>query len=167
MKQKYFPLDKNYILEGAQLDQEERLTIYLINFVKAYYEAHSNPLGLLDDTMTQVKEHQTVYTERLSEFYHNLAGIYRFKNGQNQLEFLFDGEDHYDKYVKDWKATFKHWLIEFCEKPNFIRAVLELTVFYPEGRKSELAENRMKTFIHQHFDLKVYKHRGIVPMKVA
>ena len=167
MIKKYFPFDKNYILEKAQLDQEERLTVYLINFVKAYYQANSNPLGLLDNTMTQVLAHKTDYAERLREFYLNLAGIYRFKHGQNQLEFLFDGQDHYEKYLKDWKSTFKEWLIEFCGKPNFVRAVLELTVFYPEGRKSELAENRMKTFIHQHFDLKVYKYRGIVPMKVA
>ncbi|TRX50453.1 hypothetical protein FNH22_25780 [Fulvivirga sp. M361] len=167
MIQKYFPFDKNYILEKAQFDQEERLIVYLINFVKAYYQVNANPLGLEDDTTIAIKNHATEYTDRLTEFYRHLAGIYRFKHGQNQLELLFDGQDHYQKYVEDWKIKYKEWLHEFCAKPNFVKAVLELTVFFPEGKKSFLAESRMKTFIQQHFDLKVYKYKGIVQMKIA
>ncbi|MDX1628954.1 MAG: hypothetical protein R3345_09670 [Fulvivirga sp.] len=167
MVNKYFKFDKNYILEAAQLDNEERLVVYMINFVKAYYQVNYNPLGLEDDTMTRINKHQTVYTERLSEFYRNLCGVYRYKFGDNQLEFLFDGTDHYEKYVKDWKADFKQWLEAFCAKPNFIKAVLELTVFFPEDRKAFLVENRMKAFIEQHFQLKLYKYRGITEMKVA
>ncbi|MEM7107218.1 MAG: hypothetical protein AAF519_03245 [Bacteroidota bacterium] len=167
MRNKLFPFDKNYILEKAQHDQEEHLTIYLINFVKSYYQAKANPLGLLDDTICRIREHKTQYTGRLREFYFNLAGIYRYKHGENQLELLFDGRDHYEKYVHDWKSRFEEWLVEFSGKPNFVKTVLELTVFYTEGRQSALAELRMKTFVNQHFDLRVYKYRGIVPMKVA
>ncbi len=162
MIQKYFPLDKNYILEKAQLDLEKELITYLIAFSKEFYLKNNNPLGIEDETISSIKAHETEYTERLVEFYRNLAGVYRYKFGQNQLEFLFDGNDHYDKYVQDWSNTFKKWLIDFCLKPNFLRAVLELTVFYPEGKKAELAENRMKTFINQHFSLKIYKYKGIV-----
>ncbi|HNP17492.1 MAG TPA: hypothetical protein PKL31_03570 [Fulvivirga sp.] len=162
MIQKYFSLDKNYILEKAQLDLERELIVYLIDFSKKFYLQQFNPLGIEDNTVLAIKEHQTDYVTRLEEFYRNLAGVYRFEYGQNQLELLFDGNDHYVKYVNDWSDTFKRWLVDFCMKPNFLRAVLELTVFYPEGRKSELAENRMKTFIHQHFELKIYKYKGIV-----
>lgn len=162
MIQKYFPLDKNYILEKAQLDLQEELIIHLINFSKDFYLDQHNPLGIIDSTITSVKNHKTRYTQRLEEFYRHLAGVYRFNYGQNQLEFLFDGNDHYDQYRADWEITFKKWLVSFCNKPNFLRAVLELTVFYPEGRKSELAENRMKAFINQHFSLKIYKYKGIV-----
>ncbi len=162
MIQKYFPLDKNYILEKAQLDLEKELIKYLVQFSKDFYLNTYNPLGIEDATITSIKNHETNYTDRLEDFYRNLAGIYRFKHGQNQLEFLFDGTDHYLKYCEDWSIIFKKWLVNFCMKPNFLRAVLELTVFYPEGRKAALAENRMKTFIHQHFDLKIYKYRGIV-----
>lgn len=162
MIQKYFPLDKNYILEKAQLDLQEELIIYLIHFSKKFYLDHNNPLGIEDATISSIKTHNTAYTERLEEFYRNLAGVYRFNYGQNQLELLFDGNDHYKKYCEDWEITFKKWLINFCLKPNFLRAVLELTVFYPVGKKAELAENRMKTFIHQHFELKIYKYKGIV-----
>lgn len=167
MIQKYFPLDKNYILEQAQLDHEERLIVYLIDFAKKFYLDQFNPLGLEDDTVKQIKAHKTEYTDRLVEFYRNLAGVYRYKHGNNQLEFLFDGKDHYDKYTADWVATYEEWLVDFCLRPNFLKAVLELTVFYPEGRKAELAENRMKAFIHQHFELKIYKYKGIVKMKIA
>ena len=162
MIQKYFPLDKNYILEKAQLDLQEELITYLIQFSKDFYLQQYNPLGIEDATIKSIKAHETQYTDRLEEFYRNLAAVYRFKFGQNQLEFLFDGTDHHTKYAEDWKDTFKKWLVNFCLKPNFLRAVLELTVFYPEGRKAELAENRMKTFINQHFELKIYKYRGIV-----
>lgn len=162
MIQKYFPLDKNYILEKAQLDLEEELILHLIDFSKNFYLDVCNPLGIEDATVKAIKSHKTVYTWRLEEFYRNLAAVYRFKFGQNQLEFLFDGVDHYTKYTQDWTETFKTWLVDFCLKPNFLRAVLELTVFYPEGRKSELAENRMKAFINQHFELKIYKYKGIV-----
>lgn len=162
MIQKYFPLDKNYILEKAQFDLQSELIIYLIDFSKKFYLDHKNPLGIEDATIRSIKNHETAYTERLEEFYRNLAGVYRFNYGQNQLEFLFDGTDHSKKYGEDWTATFKEWLVNFCLKPNFLRAVLELTVFYPEGKKAELAENRMKTFINQHFELKIYKYKGIV-----
>lgn len=162
MIQKYFALDKNYILEKAQLDLEENLIIHLINFCKEYYLNHFNPLGIEDATIISIKSHETAYTSRLEEFYRHLAAVYRFNHGENQLEFLFDGNDHYNKYERDWNLTFKKWLVEFCAKPNFLRAVLELTVFYPEGHKSELAESRMKAFIHQYFSLKIYKYKGIV-----
>ena len=167
MIQKYFPLDKNYLLEAAQLDSEREFIVKLIDFTKEYYLNNCNPLGLEDDTIKAIKAHKTEYTDRLKEFYRNLAAIYRFKYGQNQLEFLFDGSDHSTKYRQDWAEAFVKWINEFCSKSNFVRAILELTVFYPKDRRSELAENRMKAFIAQQFELKIYKYKGIVKTSVA
>ncbi|MEQ9165780.1 MAG: hypothetical protein RLO12_05965, partial [Fulvivirga sp.] len=85
------------------------------------------------------------------------------KDEELAISFIQIGSDpQATKFLKILDDTFKSWLIDFCLKPNFLRAVLELTVFYPEGRKSELAENRMKAFINQHFELKIYKYKGIV-----
>ena len=95
MIQKYFPLDKNYILEKAQLDLEKELIKYLVQFSKDFYLNTYNPLGIEDATIISIKNHETNYTDRLEDFYRNLAGVYRFKHGQNHLEFLFDGTDHY------------------------------------------------------------------------
>ena len=162
MIRKYFPLDKNYILEGAQLDNEEKLVIYMVNFVKGYYQAYYNPLGLEDETIKAIKAHDTTYVTALGEFYQKLCGIYRHEHGDNQLQLLFDGEEHYDRYVREWKQTYKKWLEEFCQKPNFIKAVFEQTVLKTEFSNATLAENRLKVFVEQHFGLKLYKYRGIV-----
>jgi hypothetical protein len=167
MVRKFFPYDKNYLLERAQLELEKVLIPHLIDFVKNYYLLQFNPLGLKDETVLAIEEHQTVYVKELQEFYRCVAAVYRYKYGQNQLELLFDGRDHLCKYKEDWEETFHAWLTSFCETPNFIRAVLELTVFYPKDRKAQLAANRMTHYLHQHFSLKIYKYRGIVEMKVA
>jgi hypothetical protein len=167
MNRKFFPYDKNYLLEKAQLELEQVLIPRLIDFVKNYYLDKFNPLGLKDETILAIENHQTEYVARLEEFYRCIAAVYRYKYGENQLEILFDGRDHLCKYKEDWEQTFIHWLTEFCDTPQFIRAVLELTVFYPKDRKANLAANRMCNYLHQHFSLKIYKYRGIVEMRVA
>lgn len=167
MTRKFFPYDKNYLLEKAQLELEKVLIPRLIDFVKNYYLVKFNPLGLKDETILAIEDHQTEYETRLEEFYRCIAAVYRYKYGENQLEILFDGRDHLCKYKEDWERTFLQWVTEFCETPQFIRAVLELTVFYPKDRKAHLAANRMCTYLHQHFSLKIYKYRGIVEIKVA
>ncbi len=167
MVQKYFPFDKNYLLERAQLSLEQELIELLIDHCKDYYLQLNNPLGIMDDTTLQILQHKTVYTDRLSEFYRHLCGVYRYKFGDNQLELLFDGRDHLIKYRQDWHETFLNWMKELSDVPQFIRAVLELTVFYPEDRKADLAANRMKAYIEQFFGLRLYRYKGIIEMKIA
>lgn len=167
MIRKFFPLDKNYLLEQAQMNLRRELIVFLIDHCKAFYLARHNPLGLLDATTEKISRHQTVYSPELKEFYNHLCGIYRYRYGKNQLEFLFDGKDHLDHYQMEWRTTFQEWIHSFCHQPHFLRAVLELSVFYPTDRKAGLAANRMKAFMEGHFNLKIYKYRGIVEMRVA
>ena len=167
MIQKYFPFDKNYLLEEAQLSIEQELIIRLTDICKDFYLQTQNPLGIVDDTVSQILNHETRYTNRLSEFYRHICGIYRYLYGNNQLELLFDGRDHSIKYEADWREVFEEWVNELCHVPQFLRAVLELTVFYPEDRRADLAANRMKAYIEQHFGLRLYKYKGITEMKVA
>lgn len=162
MIRKYFPFDKNYLLEKAQLSVEEELSILLVDRCKDYYLRTRNPLGLIDSTVAKIQAHQSVHTETLSEFYGHLCGIYRFKYGDNQLEFLFDGTDHLLKYESDWRETFDEWIDQLAASPLFLRTILELTVFNHGNKKSYLAANRLKTYIEQHFGLKLYRYRGIV-----
>ena len=126
----------------------------------AYCQLH-NPLGLQDDTTRLIQNFRLKNTERFYEFYDVLSGIYRFKHGNNQLEFVWDGRSHQEYYAQEWKEGFERWIWALCLKPNFLRAVLELTVYFPKKRP-ELAENRMKVFMQQHFDLKIHKRRGIL-----
>lgn len=167
MIQKYFPLDKNYILETAQLIQKDVLLYSLSEIVKENYQLLHNPMGLIDDTMLKIQAHELQGLSNLELFYNNLAGVYRYKYGANQLDILFDGGDHLEKYKLDWKEQFESWVADFCANPDFLKTILELTVFYFDGNRTELAQGRLNNYINKHFDLKIYKHKGIVDMKVA
>lgn len=167
MVRKYFPLDKNYLLEDAQLQQQDALLQSLMERVKRRYQELYNPLGMDDALSARVKAFRVRKLKQLYPFYQFIAAIYRLKFGENQLSFQWDGVDHQEKYKSDWAAAFEKWAREFCDKELFIRAVLDLTVFHTDHPNAQLAENRMNHFILQHFEVKVHKVHGLVPMKVA
>ena len=158
---KYFPQDKNIILKGAQFDQREKLISHLIDFSKFYYQSMYNPLGLMDHTIETVQNHEGYDFEAFEEFYELLSAVYRYKFGSNQLEFLFDGLDHYTKYSREWKKCYTEWVTDLLGHEPFLKTVLQITVFKAEGHSRLLAISRLKNYLHQHFDLKFYKYRGI------
>ena len=159
---KYFPQDKNYILYGAQFDQKEELLGYLIEQSKTYYQQMYNPLGLIDDTIMKIKSSREKEISHFEEFYDILAAIYRYKFGNNQLEFLFDGMDHFTKYSVEWNEGFMKYIQDLFSNQAFLKTVLQISVFGAEGHSLDLAKNRLNNYLSQHFDLKVYKYRGIV-----
>jgi hypothetical protein len=164
---KFFPLDKNYLLEGAQLRLQDTLLASLIEKVKDHYFLRFNPLRLSDFMSESIQKYKFKNLDSLGTFYQTLAGVYRYKFGDSQLEFLWDGNDHSAQYEAEWTAFFDQCTNEFCKQDLFIVAVLDLTVFLPKKNQAQLAENRMNHFILQHFEVKIHKQRGIVPMKVA
>ena len=167
MIRKFFPLDKNYLLEDAQLALEDTLLAQLIEKVKLHYQHIHNPLGLDDSFSRKIRDFQTRNLKPMYGFYQNLAAVYRYRFGNNQLEFVWDGLDHQEKYQLEWTAAFEQWVDEFCKYPLFLQAVLDLTVFLPDNRHAQLAESRMNHFILKHFEVKFHKSRGLVEMKVA
>lgn len=167
MIRKFFPLDKNYLLEKAQISLQDSLLLSLVVKVLQIYEIRNNPLGLQDEMNRRIANYRPKNVKPLYGFYHNLAGVYRYKHGENQLEFLWDGNDHIEKYKADWNSAFQKWIDEFCLNEQFLLAVMDLTVFLPLNRKAHLAENRMNAFITQFFELKIHKSRGIIDVKVA
>jgi hypothetical protein len=165
---KFFPRDKNYVLEEAQLSLENPLLQHLVDFVKVEYLLRYNPLGLADATADRITNHTASEYSHLHEFYLSLAGVFRFKNySDNQLEFSFDGRDPSERYREEWEATFRMWVKEFCKHENFIKAILELTVFYPEDYTPQMAGLRLSTFITKFFDVKIDGQKGIIRIKVA
>jgi hypothetical protein len=165
---KFFPRDKNYILENVQLAMKESLLQYMVDFVKVEYLLKCNPLGLDDDTSRKVRQHEITNVVQLKEFYVVLSGVYRFLYyGDNQLTFIFDGRDDELKYEEEWSSTFRKWVKEFCRHENFITAVLELTVFYPEDYTPQMAGLRMSAFITKAFEVKLDPQKGLVRVKVA
>jgi hypothetical protein len=160
---KFFPLDKNYVLESAQLSLESALLGYLVDFAKVEYLLRNNPLGIEDDITEKIQQHTSHDYRHLHEFYLNLSGVFRFTYyHNNQLEFTFDGRDPRERYCEEWTIEFKRWVKQFCQHDNFIRAVLDLTVFYPVESPLLMVDNRMNAFLQQHFDLKIHPQKGIV-----
>ena len=94
-----FPQDKNYILKEVQTDAQSDLLSDLVLKVKDTYLSRYNPLDVEDDTIRVIKNCKKICTTHLDNFYWELAGIYRYKIGSNQLEFIFSGRSHYDKYI--------------------------------------------------------------------
>ncbi len=152
MVKKFFPLDKNYLLEEAQLALQDDLLITLINSVKAEYEMRNNPLGICDTFIERVRRYTPIDLEPLHNFYQTLAGVYRYKFGDSQLEFNWDGIPHSEKYKSEWSDFFNKQIQVFCKNDLFIKAILDLTVFH---NYSQLAENRMNNFMLQTFEVKL------------
>jgi hypothetical protein len=164
---KFFALDKNYLLEGVQLRLQDRLLVELIDRARSSYEQIHNPLGLDDAFSEKISRYLPKNLQPLYTFYQNLAGIYRYKYGENQLGFLWDGKDHADQYGEDWNGAFQVWTTRLCCNPQFVQSVLDLTVFMPENQHTHLAENRMNAVMLELFDVKIHKQKGIVEMRVA
>jgi hypothetical protein len=164
---KFFPLDKNYLLEEVQLALQDHLLTQLIDQVKSEFEHRTNPLGLLDGFSLKIREYHCQNLKPLYNFYQNMAAVYRFKYSDNQLEFVWDGRDHQEKYGAEWTAAFKEWINEFCSQELFVQAVLDLTVFLPDNRHADLVENRMNNFMLRQFGVKLHKTKGLAAMKVA
>jgi hypothetical protein len=164
---KFFQLDKNYLLENTQLSLQHVLLSALLKKVKKTFELQHNPLLLEDDYFLKIRNHAGDNFSRLHIFYHTLAGVYRYKFGENQLEILWSGQDHPEKYEKEWTEAFDHWTTIFCQNEQFLKAVLDLTVFHSPNIPAQMAENRMNYIILHYFELKIHKNHGFVDVKVA
>jgi len=168
MNQKYFSLDKNYILKQAQADYQLEFLTTMVETTKSAYYTYCNPLGLHDEFIEKLQSVQHYKLEHLEFFYLKLAGIYRYKYGHdNQLEFIFNGPSHYEKFKTNWEQCFFEWIEEFNKDTRFIKAVLEIAVFYPEDQRVDLAESKLNTFIQDHFEVKIRKKRGINAFRIA
>jgi len=167
MRRRFFPFDKNYLLENAQMELKDSLLNHIVEIVKDIYLLRYNPLGLKDKSIEKIINTTDYNLQELSSFYDELAGYYRYKYSSNQLELLFDGRDHQDKYQEDWTEALRNWIIEFSKSKHFLKAVLETAIFYPNDKQSQLAYSRLKNYISDHFQIKIYKHKGIVPLKIA
>lgn len=167
MENRLFTSDKNYILKEAQFSQKEYLLKKLVLNTKRYYLQEYNPLGIVDETIKTILGVRNIDTTFLDHFYYELSGIYRFKYGKNQLEFLFDGDTHLEKYKKDWERKFHKWTHDFLTHRHFVRAVLEGVFLNPTLQTRRYVEIRLKLFLEQYFGLRVYIYHGIRKIKAA
>jgi hypothetical protein len=165
---KFFPLDKNYVLEEAQLSLENSLLEYLVDYVKVQYMLQFNSLGLVDETVQRIEQHHSKDYSKLQELYITLMGIFRYQYyHDNQLEFSFDGREPIDRYREEWSTEYKIWVRHLCQHKNFLWGVLELTVFYPKEAEAQFIGNRINVFVSQFFELRIHPQKGIFRKNVA
>lgn len=167
MAGKLFPLDKNYILRQAQNSMEEEMMTMMVEELKLSFTYLFNPLRLQDDTYIQVVNNQSYPKHNLKIIYQQLAGIFRFKYGSNQLELLFDGRSHFEKYQDDWKSQLNCWLKELGQHEPYVKTMLRMTLLYDSDTRAEFSENRCKSFINEFFQLQVIKRKGKLLLKTG
>lgn len=167
MIQKLFPLDKNYILRQAQSELEEELIDRMVFELKRSYTLMYNPLLLMDQIFVQILESYDFPKDRVRLIYRQLCGIYRYKHGDNQLEMLFDGRTHLEKFKEDWSAAFLEYVQELGIFEQYVKTMLRMTLLFDTESRAEWAENNCKGFINQHFELKVIKRQGELKLKVG
>ena len=167
MIQKLFPLDKNYILRQAQSILEEQLLEVMVFELKKSYTQLFNPLMLMDETFAKILDTYEYPTERLRIIYRQLSGIYRFKNRDNQLELLFDGRTHLEKFQEDWSLQLLEWVHELGYHEQYVKTMLRMTLLFDTENRAEWSENHCKFFVNQHFELKIIKRKGELKLKTA
>ncbi len=153
---KCFDRDKNYILKQAQKDLAHQVVRESIPHIVNLYLQQSNPLGLEDDFTNYLISTKKINYDFLIPSYTLLCNIFRRIHSDNQLEFLWDGSTHYDKYVVDWRKSYHNWQKELCRNPKYTLSVIKGTFLY-EGITTEFLEKEIEKQILKHF--KVSKDR--------
>lgn len=167
MIQKLFPLDKNYILRQAQTALEEELIDRMVIELKRSYTFLFNPLRIMDKTYTEILGAEEFPRQRIRVIYRQLSGIYRYKHGDIQLELLFDGRTHFEKFQEEWTIALIGYVQDLGIREQFVKTMLRMTVLYDTETRAEWAENHCKAFINQYFELKVVKRQGELRLKVC
>jgi hypothetical protein len=167
MNKKLFPLDKNYILQQAQHAMEKEMMDLMVNELKKAFTILFNPLEIQDDTYLKILAKKSFPDDYLTIIYWQLAGIYRYKFGTNQLELRFDGKSHFEKYQDDWEETLKSWIHTLGQHPAYVKTLLRMTLLYDTPSRALFAENRCKSILNEHFGLLIVKRKGDLLMKTG
>ncbi|WP_113926137.1 hypothetical protein [Cognataquiflexum aquatile] len=167
MIQKLFPLDKNYILRQAQSILEEQMLEVMVFELKKSYTQLYNPLMLMDETFAKILDTYEYPKDRLRMIYRQLCGIYRFKNRDNQLELLFDGRTHLEKFQEDWSRQLLDWVHELGYNEQYVKTMLRMTLLFDTESRAEWSENHCKFFINEYFELKIIKRKGELKLMIA
>jgi len=156
-----FEKDKNVLLKTAQDQIFTDLAYRLVEITIQKYSVHFNPLGLVDDTFQQILDYQFEHIEELEGIYENLCVAYRYKYGDNQLEIIWDGKSHEEKYKEEWSETFDRWANDLTENPSVIKGILHLTVFNEAKKNLTFVRNAVKGLINDYFEIKILKRNGV------
>ncbi len=160
LDQKYFPQDKNYLLKTVQAFSKEVLISGWADHCYQGYMRNENPMGLEDDFTIHIKSEIQKGTFILEEVYELLSAIYRFREGDNQLSFVWDGRTHMEYYDEKWKITFIEWVDELSRKPEIYRAVIKASL--ADGMtNTTFLQASIKRAVLNHFHIRLTRSQKI------
>ena len=158
---KSFERDKNYILRQAQIDSHENLVRAAISVTLENYQLLHNPLGLKDDFLQKLKSEQNINYSFLKKSYVLLADIYRLLYSDNQLEFLWDGTSHHQKYSMEWSQKYLEWQNHLGKTdPQYSRIIIK-GCYLHENHSNALLAASLEKIILKEFDIRKSR-RGII-----
>ena len=163
---KLFPADKNTILRTVQRQEESKLLAEMIGRAKLLYLEKYNPLGLVDRTVSYIQSNSEYPLEYFSDWYEQLAGVYRFKYDDAQLCLEFDGKTQEERYADEWAVFFLNWSEQQLRQDSFLQSVLQAAVFDVSGHSRTMAVHRLKSAVTLEYDLAVFKKRLLAPGEI-
>ncbi len=161
MKNKLFKSDKNIILKKTQYKLRKKLLRDLIFNTIKEYKIKNNSLGIIDNVIESIENYKINNEKEFYYFYNKIAAIYRYKYGNNQLSFIWDGRSHSDYYKEKWIFYFKKEAKHFIKNSSFIKIILKLTALNYQTNKLKTLHYKLSSFIKQRFEIQVFKRKGI------
>ncbi len=151
--ERYFHLDKNHLLKSAQdANKEVMLEKWVLQAVEGYLLVN-NPLGLVDDFVRSITSVTHYDKDFLRQTYDWIAGGYRLLYASNQLEFLWDGRSHFEKYSEEWERQFSHWIYGLSLQDQINRSIIRVCVLKEESN-SDLLERNFSRLVLGHLNLR-------------
>ena len=155
---KYFPGDKNYLLKTVQAFTKEALMDQWCRHAYQGYSQAENPMGLQDDFTVELQANISRGKFILDEAYDLLAAIYRFKYGDNQLTFIWDGRTHMEFYDETWKETVSEWTQDISRHPEIYRSIVKASL-KSDNENIDFLKGSMKRFILRKFEINLTRSR--------
>ena len=162
MSDKLFNNDKNYILKKVQSQTKNALLQLLISNSIKKYEKSTNSLGLIDETSKIIQRFKIKSYRELNFFYKKISTIYRYKHGEVQLSFLWDGSSHEEFYKNRWIYFFNEEINRMINNNSFLKSILSITALKKSKEKIPEIQYNLSTFIRKKYNIQVYKRKGVV-----
>ncbi|MCP4458226.1 MAG: hypothetical protein GY816_09425 [Cytophagales bacterium] len=158
IEQKYFNQDKNYLLKTVQAFCKNLLLETWASEAYQAYMSLENPMGLEDDFTLSIKLEIKKGTYVLEEAYDLLAAIYRLKEGDNQLSFVWDGRTHMEYYDEQWRSIFNSWMLGLCQKQEVYRAIIKASLA-DKTTNTDFLESSIKRAVLDHFQIRITRSK--------
>ena len=162
MLKNLFISDKNYLLQEVQIQSRDKLIQEFILKAIREYQIKNNPLGIEDNMVESLKNYEVGNKNDFYYFYNKIAGIYRYRSGENQLSFIWDGRNHKEFYKENWTNFFKSEIKSMLKKSSFIKIILNLTALKGTSESLKKLHYKLSDLVRKKFHIQVFKRKGIV-----